>query len=339
MKRIASILLTAVLAITSCGIGVFADDAKAAEQPKTRSVNAKRVADPYNLANWNFHLKTTTFEYDPGEFNRGRGKYYGKHEELANLTNILNQLQYNAKVRWFNKKSDISFTLDNETYYYDESDYVFLKPGKYTLLIKAEDPDLKGSVKIPFEVKPFEMTAQSTGVVSNNGITYTGKKLTPKIPIYLKTPDKYRADYGGNDFRWKECTMTRKYSNNKNVGIGMVTMEIKFKNDFTGTVTKTAKFVIHPRNPKYKKIKTGKHSATIKWKKEKSASGYKVEVRKCRTGKTVKSRTFKSNKKTSLKVSGLKKHTKYAVEISSYKNVKGKKIKSVNGRFKTFRTK
>ena len=116
-------------------------------------------------------------------------------------------------------------------------------------------------------------------------------------------------------------------------------MVIKFKNDFTGTVTKTAKFVIHPRNPKYKKIKTGKHSATIKWKKEKSASGYKVEVRKCRTGKTVKSRTFKSNKKTLLKVSGLKKHTKYAVEISSYKNVKGKKIKSVNGRYKTFRTK
>lgn len=218
MKRIASILLTAVLAITSCGIGVFADDAKAAEQPKTRSVNAKRVADPYNIANWNFHLKTTTFEYDPGEFNRGRGKYYGKHEELANLTNILNQLQYNAKVRWFNKKSDISFTIDNETYYYDESGYVFLKPGKYTLLIKAEDSDLKGSVKIPFEVKPFEMTAQSTGVVSNNGITYTGKKLTPKIPIYLKTPDKYGVDHGGNDFRWKECTMTRKWGcriNNK----------------------------------------------------------------------------------------------------------------------------
>ena len=44
MKRIASILLTAVLAITSCGIGVFADDAKAAEQTVRRLI-AQRNRD------------------------------------------------------------------------------------------------------------------------------------------------------------------------------------------------------------------------------------------------------------------------------------------------------
>lgn len=82
MKRIASILLIAVLAITSCGIGVFADDAKEAEQPKAQKVQAQTAVkaenakaattetktatqstDSYDITKWNFHLDKTTFEY------------------------------------------------------------------------------------------------------------------------------------------------------------------------------------------------------------------------------------------------------------------------------------
>ena len=71
MKRIASILLTAVLVITICGIGVFADDAKADAQS----------SDAYDITKWNFHLDKTTFEY--GVMKDKAKKYYGKHDEIA----------------------------------------------------------------------------------------------------------------------------------------------------------------------------------------------------------------------------------------------------------------
>lgn len=107
MKRIASILLTTVLVITSCGIGAFADDAKAAEQPKsltqsavktesaktatTETKAAAQSSDAYDITKWNFHLDKTTFEY--GVMKDKAKSYYGKHDEIAREKNIYKHLK------------------------------------------------------------------------------------------------------------------------------------------------------------------------------------------------------------------------------------------------------
>ena len=110
MKRIASTLLTAVLVITSCGIGVFADDAKTAEQPKSQTQSAVKTesakaattetkeaaqsSDAYDITKWNFHLDKSTFEY--GVMKDKAKSYYGKHDEIATLSKVASHIQYTA---------------------------------------------------------------------------------------------------------------------------------------------------------------------------------------------------------------------------------------------------
>lgn len=96
MKRIASILLTAVLVITGCGTGAFADDVKA-ENAKTATTETKADAqssDAYDITKWNFHLDKTTFEY--GVMKDKAKSYYGKHDEIAREKNIYKHLKYTA---------------------------------------------------------------------------------------------------------------------------------------------------------------------------------------------------------------------------------------------------
>lgn len=347
MKKFVSMLLASVMTFSTFGMVAFADDgqqsASDGSKVKVQSVDESQESNSWNVEKWNLHLDKSTFEYCPTEDNT---KFYGTHEEFSRVENVLKHLKYTSPDE-DTADNDADFLSYNTIIKVDNKvmdEDSIINAGKHKLVIEGDkEVDTVGRVEIPFEVKPFKMDAKSTGVWDIKYLTYNGKKQYPKFHdkygtyIVLRCPGmgKYDGEFLDN----KDCTISYKdYKNNKNVGIGSVTLVIQFKGNYTGTVTKTKSFVISPKNTKFSKIKTRKKSAAVKWKRRKDVSGYKIEIVNSK-GKTIKSRTFKSNKKTSLKVSGLKRHKKYTAWLRTYKTVKGKKIYSFGGKIKTFRTK
>lgn len=347
MKRIASILLTAVLVITSYGIGAFADDAKTAEQPKsqTRSAvkteNAKAAtietkeaaqsSDAYDITKWNFHLDKTTFEY--GVMKDKAKKYYGKHDEIATLSKVASHIQYTAPGNSsFNLNKDIKLDVTGGKTKGKDGEY-YIEPGKHTLIIEAKSP-YSGRVEIPFKVTPYKINDYLTDYYMYNTLgsyQYNGKAKCPKYRIrfdYIKwgTPSNgFLMLKEGRDY-----TIKYTYSTNKNVGAGCVSAVVKFKGGYIGTIKQRNFFAIVPKNTKIKSAKAGKNSITLKWKKKKDISGYQISVTD-ENYKRTKCYKIKSKNKTTYKIKGLKRHKKYYISLQTYKKVKpSKKYKGVN---------
>ena len=95
-----------------------------------------------------------------------------------------------------------------------------------------------------------------------------------------------------------------------------------------------------PKIMKISSLKAGKKSLTVKWKKQSDISGYQIRYStKKDFSSGVKTKTVKSAKKTSLKLTKLKAKKKYYVQIRSYKTVKGKKVCSAWSGTKSKKTK
>lgn len=154
---------------------------------------------------------------------------------------------------------------------------------------------------------------------------YTGKALKPAVII--KTAD-------GKKLNSKYYTLT--YKNNKKIGKGTVT--IKFKNGYTGTVTKN--FKVNPKATSVKKITTGRRQLRATYKKVSGVTGYQVQVAtNSKFSKNKKTVTVKGAKKTSAIVKKLKRGKKYYVRIRTYKTVDGKKYYSSWTKVQTPKTK
>lgn len=154
---------------------------------------------------------------------------------------------------------------------------------------------------------------QIVGTTVKNAV-YTGKKLEPAVRI--ETAD-------GKKLNKKYYTVT--YKNNKEIGKGKVI--IKFKNGYTGKVTKT--FKINPKATAAKKVTAGKKQLKATYKKVKGVTGYQVQVATNKKfTKNKKTVTVKGVKKTSATVNKLKGGKKYYVRVRTYKVVKGKKYYS-----------
>ena len=135
----------------------------------------------------------------------------------------------------------------------------------------------------------------------------------------------------------RDYTIKYTYGNNKKVGKATVSMMVKYKGNYTGTVKGKKTFEICPKGTKLKKAKGYKKSVYVKWKKRSGVSGYTVYLENA-NGKICDYYVFKGQKRTSLKITGLKRHTKYYVSVGTYKKVKGKKYYSITDSTKVVRT-
>lgn len=250
MKRIAIILLTAVLAITTCGIGVFADDVKA-ENTKTATTETKADAqssDAYDITKWNFHLDKTTFEY--GVMKDKAKKYYGKHDEIATLSKVASHIQYTAPGNSsFNLNKDIKLDVTGGKTKGKDGEY-YIEPGKHTLIIEAKSP-YSGRVEIPFKVTPYKINDYLTDYYMYNtpgSYQYNGKAKCPKYRIrfdYIKCGTPSNGSLMLKEGR--DYTIKYTYSTNKNVGAGCVSAVVKFKGGYIGTIKQRNFFAIVPK--------------------------------------------------------------------------------------------
>lgn len=166
--------------------------------------------------------------------------------------------------------------------------------------------------------KTFKIMAKSVSKLSISGITdktYTGKALKQAITI------KY-----GNIKLTEGQNYVLIYSANKKIGIA--TVSITGKGNYTGTIKKT--FKINPKGTSLKKITKGRKQFKVIWNKNaKQTSGYEIQYSiNSKFKKGNKKVNIKKNKTTSKTVKNLKAKKKYYVRIRTYKTVNGKKYYS-----------
>ena len=139
---------------------------------------------------------------------------------------------------------------------------------------------------------------------------YTGKQIKPKIKLTM--PGGMLENYAFNV----------KYSNNVKVGEGKAI--VTGKSPFYGS--KTFTFKILPKMVPIKKLKAGKRSVTVTWKKQTAqTTGYQIQYSMDPVfEKGVKTVTIKKNKTTKKTIKKLKSKKKYYFRIRTYKKV-GKK--------------
>lgn len=76
------------------------------------------------------------------------------------------------------------------------------------------------------------------------------------------------------------------------------------------------------------KVKAGKKYATVSWKRDKKASGYKVYMSTKKKGKFKVVATIKKNKTVKVKIKKLKKGKKYYFKVTAYQTFGNKKVES-----------
>lgn len=97
---------------------------------------------------------------------------------------------------------------------------------------------------------------------------------------------------------------------------------------------------IIPKRATVSSVKAKGKTLTVKWKKDKSASGYIVQYSTSKNFKKgVKTVTISKNKTVSKKIKGLKANKKYYVRVCSYKKVSGQKVQGAYSVVKSVKTK
>lgn len=166
--------------------------------------------------------------------------------------------------------------------------YTVTKSVNFTIVKAAENPDSTISCKktvynLAYGVKPFKINAAS------------GSKLT---------------------FTSSDSKIVSVDKNTGNVtikGTGVAAITIKSDSDSVKVTVK-----VSPKKPSLKSVKVSKgKKLTVKWAKDKNASGYQVQVSASKNFK--KSRKQKNVTKTSYTFTKLKAGQKYYVRVRSYK--------------------
>ena len=149
---------------------------------------------------------------------------------------------------------------------------------------------------------------------------YNGKNKTQNVTVVNSNGKKL--------VKGKDFTVTyKKVKGNKVVtpkAIGEYKAIVKFKGDYSGSVTKT--FKINPQGTKLKKVTKGKKQFTATWnKKTVQVTGYQIRYSTKQNMNGAKTKLVTKAKTTKTTIKNLKAKKKYWVQIRTYKTVNGKK--------------
>ena len=147
--------------------------------------------------------------------------------------------------------------------------------------------------------------------LSADQFVYTGKKRVPDIKI---TDASGTAISSNNyDIRFQN-----------NVKVGMASVTIIFKGDYSGQITKF--FRILPKRVKITNVTQKKKGFLVKWKKQNNQiTGYEIQYSTSKkfTKKATKRIIVKSNKAVSRIISSKRAGKKYYIRLRAYKTIKG----------------
>ncbi|MBE6816922.1 MAG: hypothetical protein E7520_04375 [Ruminococcaceae bacterium] len=170
-------------------------------------------------------------------------------------------------------------------------------------------PHIKSKRKI------FHISQVSVNQIS---YVYTGSKI--KLPVVTAKASNgstvaaknYTVEYISRASGKRVSSVT---------AIGQYKAVVHFYNEYAGE--NTFYFYVKPKKQAVSKLSTARKSITAKWKKDKAASGYEIQIATNKSfTKSVKKFTVSGNTSTSKKITNLKKGKRYYIRIRSFKSVK-----------------
>lgn len=161
---------------------------------------------------------------------------------------------------------------------------------------------------------PTTILKPSSIALSKTAYVYDGNAKKPTVTV---------KNSGGTKISSSNYTVT--YSNNTKVGTA--TVKIKFKGNYSGTVTRT--FKINPKGTSISKLTATSKGFKAAWKKQATqTTGYQIRYSTSSSMANAVTKTISKNNTVSKTVSKLKAKKKYYVQIRTYKTVNGKKYYS-----------
>ncbi len=154
--------------------------------------------------------------------------------------------------------------------------------------------------------------------VNKTSYVYTGSKI--KLPVVTAKASNgstvaaknYTVEYISRASGKRVSSVT---------AIGQYKAVVHFYNEYAGE--NTFYFFVKPKKQAVSKLSTARKSITAKWKKDKAASGYEIQLATNKSfTKSVKKFTVSGNTSTSKKITNLKKGKRYYIRIRSFKSVK-----------------
>ncbi len=124
-------------------------------------------------------------------------------------------------------------------------------------------------------------------------------------------------------------------------GVGKATITVTAKgNQYYKAATKKITFTVTPKAAKISSAKSSKSKTiTVKWKKDKKATGYEVQYSTSSKFKGAKSKKVKGSGTTALNISKLKGGKKYYVRVREYTNYKKKPVYGAWSKVKSIKVK
>jgi len=232
--------------------------------------------------------------------------------ELAvlNTADSMWECEYNDSLGSANK-----ITINSSKYYnghlytFTDKDYYYFnttKKGKIKLYLKpSNDTTLSYSVK-GWNVSIYNSEEERVAIIENVTALKTKEIVLSKGTYYIKVEANDKSEY-------------------------------EAPTDYTYSLK--VKFVKTPTATKITKITTKNKSATIKWSKKDSASGYIIYRATSKNGKYKKVATIKGKSKTSYKNKGLKKGKKYYYKVKTYRSYSGVTAYASISKYKSIKVK
>lgn len=184
--------------------------------------------------------------------------------------------------------------------------------GTATVTLKGAGGNYTGTKQITYKITPQNISKVKVTKIAQQ--KYTGYAITPTLTVTNGTTKLYL----NNDY-------TIKFSSNKKPGKAKAVLT--GKGNYTGS--KTVYFYIAPARAQLTSVtSTSAKSMKLKWKKDKTATGYEIyyATKANFAKKTRKVVTISKAKTTSKTIKKLKSDKTYYVKMRSYKKVGSKKI-------------
>ncbi|MGN0529181.1 MAG: leucine-rich repeat protein [Eubacterium sp.] len=203
---------------------------------------------------------------------------------------------------------------------YDDDDECIMHKWNSGTVTKKATTSSAGTKKytctVCGETKTSSIAKIKSVTLSKTSYTYDSKAKKPTVTV---------KDSNGKTISSSNYTVTYA-SGRKNIGSYKVT--VKFKGNYSGTVTKTFKIV--PKGTSVTSVESKKPGQlTVKWKKQSSnTTGYVVRISKNSDLSNAASYTIKNKSTTSKTITGLADGTKYYVQVCTYKTVNKKSYDS-----------
>ena len=178
------------------------------------------------------------------------------------------------------------------------------KAGKYKVVYEVEDKDgNKVRKEINVTVNPIDISKMDV-ILSKDSVIYDGNNQEPNVSINGLSKEDYTVSYKNN------------------IDVGMATITIEGKGNYTGTITKT--FTIRPASVVNVKSTSNSYSSNkVTWSPAEKVDGYEVYRATSESG-TYYLRTTRST--TSYTNTALTTGKTYYYKVRAYKIVDGEKL-------------